>query len=133
MLTSLPRVLIEIILQFGDSEDIRSVKSVNVEACRVVRDCLDNGRINGETIDKCMNCEGFMIKPKLVCYEGSETEIKDAYLLCSHNCRKTFLSSYPRCFYCLTVLKYTDELRSTLFCSGKCNFNSKILQRFQSR
>ena len=118
--------LIEIILGFVRTEDVKNFGLTCKYHHSTVQECTQIGWLYCTKIINCQQCEKFGLHPitvKLRIANRPEGDTK--YKVCSKNCKHWFLYRFPRCNFCLNTVTYDDQIDRTLFCSTECVENSE--------
>ena len=129
----LPDSLIEIILGFSKTKDIKNFVMINKRYNKLVEECLKIGYIHLTKIFRCINCNLYIInspiilvikcfnQPSLITpYLNKPFVTQKIFYLCSRYCKNRFYCWLPRCYSCLTVILHNGPIINRLFCSDIC-------------
>ena len=119
---NLPAPLIEVILSFVRTEDVKNFGLTCKKYLAATKVCTEIGWMYTIEILNCEHCCKFDLHPIVVELKvANRDEKKKDFILCSKKCKHTLFRNFPRCNFCLNTVTYEDRIDRTLFCSDTCN------------
>jgi len=118
---SLPPDLIEMILSYLQTKDIKNISSVSIKYNSLVNSCIRIGSFFSAKILNCVGCSKHNIYPTIMKLRiANRPNGNKKYIFCSKNCKSNITYGFPRCYFCLSTVTYVDRIDRTLFCSQTC-------------
>ena len=118
---SLPRCLIEIILSFVQTQDVKNLSATCRRFNNLINKCTTTGKFNSTKILNCKCCDKYNIHPIVLKLRIANRPKGDRkYNFCSKRCKKTSVIYFPRCYFCFNTVTYAEKLDRPLFCSEAC-------------